>query len=95
MVDLDIIVIVPRLARPVPDLHETHAALDEPPRDQDLSRLGSFTIQLANVLGLAGDVEGIGGVHLHAIGQLERLDARFNLGVLFAPGTVTLVELLQ
>ena len=31
--------------------------------------------------GSRGDVEGVAGVHLHAIGQLERLDARFELRV--------------
>ena len=47
------------------------------------------------VLRLAADVEGVAGVHLHAIGQLERLDARFQLRVVVAAPLVALVELLQ
>ncbi len=35
------------------------------------------------------------GVHLHAIGQLERLDARFELGVVLAALLMALVELAQ
>ena len=45
------------------------------------------------VLRLPADVEGVGGVHLHAIGQLERLDAGFELGVLLALLLMPFVEL--
>ena len=31
---LDIVVIVPRLPVAVPDLHEAHAAFEQPPRDE-------------------------------------------------------------
>ena len=34
MIDFDVVVIVPRLARPVPHLHEAHAAFDKPARDE-------------------------------------------------------------
>ena len=47
------------------------------------------------MLRLAADVEGVGGVDLHAVGQLERLDARFELGVGLALLQVALVELLE
>src|SRR5436190_4926032 len=44
---------------------------------------------------LAGDVEGVFGVALHAVGQFERLNAGFQLGIVAASGLMTLVELLQ
>src|ERR1051326_6666245 len=36
-VHLDVIVVVPRLPRPVPDLHETDATFEQSPRDEQLS----------------------------------------------------------
>ena len=78
----------------MPDLHEAHAALQQPAGDQDLPRLRARAVHLADVLRLARHVEGVGRLHLHAVGQLERLDARFELRVVcLAPGA--LVELLQ
>src|SRR5205814_2230817 len=46
MVLFEVIVIVPRLAVPVPHLHEAHSALDHPPRNEQLPRLGSGPVSL-------------------------------------------------
>ena len=45
VVDLDVVVVVPRLAVAVPDLHEPHAALDQPPGDQQLPGLHAGAVQ--------------------------------------------------
>jgi hypothetical protein len=44
----------------VPDLHEAHAALDQPPGDQDLPGLHAFAVAFQDVLRLAADVERLG-----------------------------------
>src|SRR6185312_3659284 len=95
VIHFEIVMIVPRLPRAVPDLDEAHAALDEPPRDENLPRLGSFSIHFADVFRLARDVERVGGVRLHAIRQFEGLDARLELRVLLVLPEMALVELLQ
>ena len=69
----------------VKDLHEPHAPLDQPPREQAgvgerrLARLGA--VQLEDVLRLAADVDRLGRARLHAVGHLERIDPRGNLGI--------------
>ena len=81
MVDFEVVVVVPGLPGAVPDLDEAHAALDQPAGDQDLPRLHAVAVQLADVLRFARDVEGVGRLDLHAVGQLERLDPRLELRV--------------
>ena len=71
--------VVPGLAGAVPDLHEPHAALDQPPGDQDLPGLQPGPYSVADVLRLAADVERLGRLGLHAEGQFERLDAGLEL----------------
>ena len=95
MVDLDVIVVVPRLAAPVPHLHEAHAALDQAPGDQQLPRLRSLAVHLPDVLGLAVNVEHIRRLHLHPVRQLERLDSCLELRVLLSLGRMFAVELLN
>ena len=73
--------VVPWLAGAVPDLHEAHAALQQPPADEDLPRLHAFTVHVSDMFRLFGDIERVGGVHLHAVGELVGLDARFEGGV--------------
>ena len=63
----------------VPELHEAHAALEQPPRDQRLPAVHARRRTARRiVLRLAADVERLGRLHLHAEGQLERLDARLE-----------------
>src|SRR5579871_177531 len=88
----EVVVVVPRLAVAVPDLHEADAALQEPPGDEELPRLHAVAVHLAHGQRLAPDVEGVAGVHLHAVSQLERLDAGLQGGVLLAALLVPLVE---
>ena len=62
------------------DLHEPHAAFDQPPGQQALRavRLGFRAIQAVHPLrrrGLLREIDQLGGFGLHAIRQLERLDA--------------------
>ena len=87
---------VPRLAGAVPELDEAHAAFEQPPRDERLPGVNAVAVHLADRLRLFADVEGVGGIHLHAVGQFERLDAGFQPRVLLpAALLVFLVELLQ
>ena len=76
-----VVVIVPRLTGPVPHLHKAHAALHEPPGDEDLPRLRAGTVAIEHVLWFAADVERLRGRRLHAKGQFERLDAGVQLRV--------------
>ena len=50
--DFEVVVAVPRLALAVPDLHEPHAALDQPPGDQHLPRLHAGAVHVADRLRL-------------------------------------------
>ncbi len=95
VIHLDVVVVVPRLTLAVPNLHEAHAALDEPPRDENLPRLRARTVHVADVLRLLRNVEGVGGVHLHAVGQFEGLHARLELRVGRAAALVLGVELRE
>src|SRR5207302_1409829 len=95
VIDLDVVVVVPRLSFAAPNLDEPDTLFQEPPANEQLPRLGARAVQVADVLRLPADIEGVGGIELHAIGQLERLDAGFELGVLLAFGQVSFVELLE
>lgn len=95
MVDLDVVVAVPWLAFAVPDLDETNAAFEQTPGDQELARLCPLAIHFANVFRLARDVEGIGRVQLHPVGQLKGLDARLQLRVVAAFLAMSFVERVQ
>ena len=53
VVDLEVVVAVPRLAGAVPDLHEAHAALDQPAGDEHLPGLHAGAVHVADVLRLA------------------------------------------
>ena len=69
------------------DLHEAHAALDQPPRHQALLGEMRSTWDCRGRTApcdrgrLAVDVEGLGRGHLHAVGQLEALDPRGQFGL--------------
>src|SRR5579859_3436400 len=95
MIDLEVVMVVPRLAGAVPDLHEANAALEQAAGNEHLAGLGALAVHLADGLRLEADVKGVGGVHLHAVGQFKGLDARLDLRVFLALLLVTLVELLQ
>ena len=79
---VEIAVLVPDF---VEQLHEAHAALDQSPGQQAivgerrLARLGAVHVE--NVLRLLGEVHQLRGAGLHAIGHLERVDARGDFGI--------------
>src|SRR4029077_1233971 len=80
--DLEVAMLVPRLkaAAGVVELHEPYAPLDEASRQQALAaeRLGLLppdAVEVLHPVRLPRQVEGVGGLHLHAVGQLEGLDA--------------------
>ena len=54
MVDFQVVVAVPGLALAVPDLHEAHAALDQPAGDQNLPGLRAGAIHVEDVLAARG-----------------------------------------
>ena len=76
----------------MPHLHETHTALDQPPRNEQLPRMRPLPVQFADVFGFAVHVKRVGRLHLHAVRQLERLDARLELRVLLPAGRVATIE---
>src|SRR6516225_3255589 len=81
MLRFQIIVAVPGLAGAVPDLDEANAFFQEPAGNEKLPALNAGAVQSANVSRLAVDVESILGIALHAISQLERLNASFELSI--------------
>jgi hypothetical protein len=85
MVDLEVVMVVPGLARSGPDLDETHALLEKTAGRQELAGLGAGAVGVPDVLGLAREVEDVDRLHLHAVGELEGLDAGLELSVP-APG---------
>src|SRR3712207_5649500 len=95
MVHLDVVVVVPWLAVPMPDLHEPYAALDEPAGDKNLPGLQTVAITVAHVLRLARDIESVRRLALHTIGELERLDPRLQCGITLPGLAMGGVELLN
>ena len=95
MIHFDVVVVVPRLPFAVPHLHEADAALDQPPGDQDLPGLHARPVHVEDMLRLAAHVEGFGRVALHLVGQLERLNARFERRVGRPCGQVPRIQLLH
>ena len=69
------------------DLHEPHAALDQPPGDQalpgEVRRTSGCRGRRASCVSAVSlvDVERLGRGHLHPVGQLERLDAGRQVGL--------------
>ena len=75
VVHLDVIVVVPRLTGPMPELDKTHSALHQTAGDEQLPALLGIAVKIPDGLGLAGHIEGIRRIHLHPVGQLEALYA--------------------
>lgn len=71
VVHFDVVVIIPRLACTMPDLDEADAAFKQAAGDEDLAGLGALAVHGADVVRFATDIEGVGGIHLHAIGEFE------------------------
>ena len=93
VVRFEVVVVVPGLAGAAPDLDEPHAALEQPPGDQELpGRACRGRTARGSACGSRLDVEGVGRLGLHPVGQLERLDARLELRVVLAAVGVPLVE---
>ena len=95
VVDLDIVVGVPRLAVAVPDLDEADPFFEETAGGEELAALGGVAVKLANGGGFAGDGERVGGLKLHAEGEFVRLDAGLELGFVLPFGGVAGVEFLE
>src|ERR1044071_2201206 len=92
---LDILVIVPRLAGPMPELDEAHSFFQQAPGDEDLPRVDALAVQGPNVRRFPADVECVGRLHLHAISQFEGLNAGLEPGILPAALFVLVVEPVQ
>ena len=86
---------VPRLDRPVRDLHEANAALHQPSGQQQRARLFAGTVCVDNTFGLTCHVEGFGGFRLHAKRELEGADAGLQERVVRPRFFVHLVQLRQ
>ena len=88
MVDLDVVVAVPRLAVAVPDLDEAHALFEQPPRGEQLPALHVVAVQGSDSRRFARNRKDVGRLHLHAVGEFVGLDPRLQLGVVLAPRRV-------
>ena len=94
----DVAVLVPLIA--VGALDVADVALGQPPRQQALPAevardLLVETVQLLGLLGFLLHLERFRGLRLHAEGQLEGLNARFQVGVAMANLGVAPVDALQ
>ena len=81
MLVADVGVAVPRLHAAVPGLHEAYASFDEPPRHEELPVLRPRAVHLEDVGRLLTDIEGIGRLELHPVGELEGTDPRLEGGL--------------
>ena len=86
VVRLDVGVGVPLAARAAVDLNEPDAALDQAASQQaepadGFGRRVVQAVEGARLGGLAGQVDGLGGLGLHAEGQLIALDPGVELGL--------------
>ena len=103
VVHLEVAVRVPRLvvvAAAGVDLHESHAALNQPPREQQLvaELAGAVLVAAVELLGLlrlVREVDGLGRGRLHAVRELVALDAALELAVARAQERVARVPHLQ
>ena len=102
MAAFQVAVLVPRLkaAGGVIELDEPNPALHQPARQQtlaaeDLGGLVVDTVEPIRRRGFARQVEGVGSLHLHAIGQLEGFDAGAQSAVLGPAFAVQVVEAAQ
>ena len=82
------------------DLHEPHASLDQPPREQALAAelLGARVVDAVELLGartLGIDIDRLGRGALHAVGELVALDAALEVRVPAARERVARVPRLQ
>ena len=81
-------------------LHKAHAALEQPPRQQQASAefLGAIVVEPVRLAGgflFLTEIKNARHFHLHAISQLVAVHARGQLGVARTPGDVVFIELRQ
>ena len=81
----------------VVELHEPHASFDQPPRQQALpaENLGRRLVQSVSRRGgrrFRRQIESLGRLALHAIGQLERFDAGTQATIIGARRQVQLIQ---
>ena len=88
MVDFEIVVGIPRLARGMPDLNNTDTAFDQATSHKTLAAIGCVSVKVADMLGFFLQIEGIGSLHLHPVSEFEGLDSRFELWISGAVGLV-------
>ena len=74
MVRRDFRMAVPGLDVAVVELDIAHTTLHQPSGDEQLSRLYSLAVGIADVLWLLTDIKGIGRCELHSKGKFERSD---------------------
>ncbi len=94
-VGFDVVVVIPGLAGAVPELDHADAAFEEASGDEGLAAVDVVAVHLADVGWFAGDVEGVGGLQLHAEGQFEGFEAGFEAGVAEAGALVFEVQFAE
>ncbi len=92
---LDVFMGIPWLAAAMPDLYVTDSAFRETSCHEDLPALHGISVHFPDILRFLADIECVGGLGLHAEGELQRLDSGLELGVTGVLFAVQLVELLD
>ena len=92
---LDVVVAVPGLTVAVPELDEAGAAFEEAAGHEALPGVFAGAVHVADVLGLLGNVEGVGGFALHAVGEFEAADAGLHLWVVAVVGEMSGVDFAE
>ena len=92
---VDVVMVVPRLARTREDLHVSHAPLDQPPGQQARVPQGVLAVQPSDPPGLAPDIKRLAGRKLHPEGGFHGLDSTLEELIFAALGEVHSVEFLD
>ena len=91
----DVVVVIPGDALAGPGLDEAHPALDQAARDEHLPAVNGVAVEVADVGRFGGNIEHVGGFHLHAESQVEGLDARLQRALVADPAHVFGVQAAQ
>ena len=91
VIHLNVVMVIPWLAGPMPELYVAHAPFEEAPGDQGLPAMHPAAVEVADVLRLACGIEGVGGLRLHAEGEFEGLKTGVQSGI----GAFAAVRLIE
>lgn len=79
----------------MPELHEAHAAFQQPPRNERLPPVDVLAVKRAETLGFPAQVKRVARLHLHAEGEFKGLDAGVEPRIVRAGGFVLVIQLAE